>query len=195
MMAGRPREFDDELVIQAAMDAFWRNGFEATSAQALVESTGLGRGSLYAAFGNKENLYHEALRRYHRSSIEFHQAVFRQPGTVKDRLRILLEKGIELDFSEIERNGCMAIFSPLERAAKDKIVEDLSRSYIKELEALFVALFAAGMASGEFVAEREPEKMAKAFMCAYFGFRVFGRIVHEAEYQKHAIQSLISSIQ
>ena len=98
-MAGRPREFDDQLVIQAAMDAFWRNGFEATSAQELVESTGLGRGSLYAAFGNKENLYHEALRRYHSSSIEFHEAVFSQAGSVKDRLRSLLKKGIELDFS------------------------------------------------------------------------------------------------
>lgn len=194
-MAGRPREFDERLVIQAAMDAFWRNGFEATSAQELVESTGLGRGSLYAAFGNKENLYHEALRRYHRSSIEFHQDVFRQPGSVKDRLRILLEKGIELDFSETERNGCMAIFSPLERAAKDKTVENLSRSYIKELEALFVALFASGIASGEFDATRQPANTAKAFMCAYFGFRVFGRIVHEADYQQHAIQALIDSIQ
>jgi TetR/AcrR family transcriptional repressor of nem operon len=193
-MAGRPREFDDELVIQAAMDAFWRNGFEATSAQTLVESTGLGRGSLYAAFGNKENLYHEALRRYHRSSIEFHQEIFRQPGSVKDRLRVLLEKGIALDFSEIERNGCMAIFSPLERAAKDKTVEDLSRGYIKELEALFVALFAAGVASGEFEANCQPVPMAKAFMCAYFGFRVFGRIVHETEYQRQAISAIINSI-
>lgn len=194
-MAGRPREFDDELVIQAAMDAFWRNGFEATSAQALVESTGLGRGSLYAAFGNKENLYHEALRRYHASSIAFHQEVFRQSGSVKDRLRSLLEKGIELDFSEIERNGCMAIFSPLERAAKDKIVEALSRSYIKTLEALFVALFTEGIASGEFKANRQAEEIAKAFMCAYFGFRVFGRIVHEPEYQRQAISAIINSIE
>lgn len=193
-MAGRPREFDDQLVIQAAMDAFWRNGFEATSAQELVESTGLGRGSLYAAFGNKENLYHEALRRYHSSSIEFHEAVFSQAGSVKDRLRILLEKGIELDFSNIERNGCMAIFSPLERAAKDKTVEDLSRSYIKKLEAMFTRLFAAGIAAGEFQAERQPEVMAKAFMCAYFGFRVFGRIVHEPEYQRNAIEALIMNI-
>lgn len=194
-MAGRPREFDDQLVIQAAMDAFWRNGFEATSAQELVDSTGLGRGSLYAAFGSKENLYHEALRRYHRSSIEFHEEVFRQPGSVKDRLRILLEKGIELDFSDIERNGCMAIFSPLERAAKDKTVEGLSRSYIKELEGMFVALFSAGITTGEFERGRQVQSMAKAFMCAYFGFRVFGRIVHEPEYQQHAIEALIGSIQ
>lgn len=95
-MAGRPREFDDQLVIQAAMDAFWRNGFEATSAQELVDSTGLGRGSLYAAFGSKENLYHEALRRYHRSSIEFHEEVFRQPGSVKDRLEFCLKKALSL---------------------------------------------------------------------------------------------------
>ena len=60
----------------------------------------------------------------------------------------------------------MAIFSPRERAAKDKTVEDLSRGYIKELEALFVALFAAGIASGEFEANYQPEAMAKAFMCA-----------------------------
>jgi Bacterial regulatory proteins, tetR family. len=176
------------------MDAFWRNGFEATSAQELVESTGLGRGSLYGAFGNKENIYHEALRRYHSSSIEFHEAVFSQAGSVKDRLRILLEKGIEQDFSNIERNGCMAIFSPLERAAKDKTVEDLSRSYITKLETMFTKLFAAGIAAGEFQAERQPEVMARAFMCAYFGFRVFGRIVHKSEYQREAIEALMMNI-
>lgn len=193
-MAGRPREFDDDQVVQAAMDAFWRNGFEATSAQALVESTGLGRGSLYAAFGNKENLYHQALSRYHAFSIDFHKAIFAAGGTVKDRLRQLLEKGSEIDLSNIERNGCMAIFSSLERNAKDPTVEALSRAYITRLEGMFVTLFAEGIAAGEFSAERNAEAMAKAFMCGYFGIRVFGRMVHDENYLRHAIDALLNGL-
>ncbi|MBK0002698.1 TetR/AcrR family transcriptional regulator [Erwinia sp. S43] len=193
-MAGRPREFDDQQVIDAAMDAFWRDGYEATSAQALVESTGLGRGSLYAAFGNKEKLYHEALRRYHQNSIDFHQEIFARSGSVAERLRLLLQKGTEIDLSNVERNGCMAIFSPLERSAKDATVDRLSRHYIKQLEQMFALLFAQGITSGEFPADRDASVMAKSFMCGYFGFRVFGRIVHEADYQQQAIDALLRTI-
>ncbi|MEX0633668.1 TetR/AcrR family transcriptional regulator [Serratia ureilytica] len=46
------------------MDVFWTNGYEASSTQELCERTGLGRGSLYHAFGSKQNLYEQALRRY-----------------------------------------------------------------------------------------------------------------------------------
>ncbi|BFO10178.1 TetR/AcrR family transcriptional regulator [Serratia rubidaea] len=193
-MAGRPREFDDQEVIQAAREAFWQNGFEATSAQMLVECTGLGRGSLYAAFGSKEQLYHKALESYHQESIDFHQSIFSSAGTVKQRLHTLLQKGTEIDLGDVERNGCMAIFSPLERAAKDDRVQQLSRAYIKRLEGMFAALFQQGITSGEFPAHKDAAEMAMAFMCAYFGFRAFGRIVHQPDCQQRAIVALLNNL-
>jgi len=60
----RVKEFDLERVLDRAADAFWRLGYEATSIQDLEDATGLGRGSLYNAFGDKEGLFLAALERY-----------------------------------------------------------------------------------------------------------------------------------
>src|SRR3984957_21258566 len=66
MMAvvGRPREFDREAALQAAMLAFWRKGFAAASMNDLCDAMGIRSPSLYAAFGSKEALYLEAIERY-----------------------------------------------------------------------------------------------------------------------------------
>ena len=59
---GRPREFDEEAALEAAMDAFWAKGFEATSMTDLCNCTGLHKGSLYQAFGDKHTLFLKALK-------------------------------------------------------------------------------------------------------------------------------------
>lgn len=61
---GRPRQFDRESALHAAMLVFWRKGFLATSMNDLCDAMGIRSPSLYAAFGSKENLYIEAVRRY-----------------------------------------------------------------------------------------------------------------------------------
>lgn len=60
----RPREFDEEAVLDSALRTFWENGYEGTSVEDLVQSTGLGRASLYGAFGDKEQLFERVLTRY-----------------------------------------------------------------------------------------------------------------------------------
>lgn len=58
----RTKDFEPDDVADAAMQVFWRRGYAATSVQDLVDGTGLGRGSLYNAFGSKQGLYEAALR-------------------------------------------------------------------------------------------------------------------------------------
>src|SRR5690606_8821359 len=60
----RPRTFEEEQALEAAMRAFWRRGYEATSTQDLCAATGLGRSSVYNAFDSKRELFTRALRRY-----------------------------------------------------------------------------------------------------------------------------------
>src|ERR671919_2716556 len=64
MAMGRPREFDVDVALDRALDVFWRNGYEGTSIAELTEAMGINPPSLYAAFGNKENLFRKALDRY-----------------------------------------------------------------------------------------------------------------------------------
>jgi AcrR family transcriptional regulator len=63
-LAGRPRGFDREAALDAAMRLFWRHGYEGVSFQQLTAALGVAAPSLYAAFGNKAALYREALDRY-----------------------------------------------------------------------------------------------------------------------------------
>ncbi|HXU64478.1 MAG TPA: TetR/AcrR family transcriptional regulator [Polyangia bacterium] len=60
----RPREFDENQALDAALEAFWARGYDATSIEDLVTATGVGRASLYAAFGDKEHLFRRVLDRY-----------------------------------------------------------------------------------------------------------------------------------
>ena len=61
---GRPREFDEDTVLEAAMEAFWSKGYEATSLAELCTCMGLNKGSLYQAFGDKHTLFMRALKAY-----------------------------------------------------------------------------------------------------------------------------------
>ena len=60
----RPREFDRDAALRQAMESFWELGYEGTSTATLVERLGIGRSSLYAAFGSKDGLYVEAMDHY-----------------------------------------------------------------------------------------------------------------------------------
>ena len=71
MTAGRPREFDYEKALDQAMRVFWEKGYEGTSLPDLTQAMGINRPSLYASFGNKEELYKKALNRYAQTSAAF----------------------------------------------------------------------------------------------------------------------------
>ncbi|MDG1858569.1 MAG: TetR/AcrR family transcriptional regulator, partial [Emcibacteraceae bacterium] len=61
---GRPREFDKDKVLKIIMNLFWENGYEATSLSEITSATGLKKGSLYSAFGDKHAMYLSAIDHY-----------------------------------------------------------------------------------------------------------------------------------
>lgn len=85
---GRPRSFDEDAVLDAAMRAFWEHGYEGTSVATLEAATGLKAPSLYGAFGSKAALYQSALERY----ASEHGAVLRPDGPAREAIaEFLLE--------------------------------------------------------------------------------------------------------
>ncbi len=61
---GRPREFDESMVLEAVAEQFWSRGYAGTSMDAVAAATGLGKGSLYGAFGGKQELFHRIFDAY-----------------------------------------------------------------------------------------------------------------------------------
>lgn len=193
-MSGRPREFNDIAVIEAAMDVFWSHGYEGASAQVLVERTGLGRGSLYNAFGSKLGLYHEALEHYQQLGIQIQSRILCRPGPVKARLHELMLWGIDIDLDPVKRRGCMAQFAVLERSGTDPKVEQISRVYVARLEQVLCDLFAEGQASGELATRRPARTAARAFLSSYYGLRLLGRSMPERDFLIDTLEGILTSL-
>ncbi|KQL43509.1 TetR family transcriptional regulator [Brevibacillus choshinensis] len=193
-MSARPREFKDTTVIDAAMEVFWEHGFEGSSTEKLCERTGLGRGSLYNAFGSKHALYEKALERYQELGIEIQVEVLEQPGPVKDRLRALMEWGIDQDFHGEERRGCLAINAAIERGAKDSAVARLVGGHVGRLEQALCHVIAIGQRSGEITSKRPALELARSFLSSFYGLRVLGKVVEDRSVLEDVVEGTLAAL-
>src|ERR1700755_1152627 len=120
----RPRKFDEGDVVAAARDEFWTRGYAATSVEDLTAATGLGKGSLYGAFGDKHGLYLRALDDYIASSIDAVRSARRDPAfTAYDRLARHIRTQVKLLIADRDRRGCMMAKSAAELSGFDDAVE------------------------------------------------------------------------
>ncbi|WP_162826156.1 TetR/AcrR family transcriptional regulator [Burkholderia sp. IDO3] len=170
----RPREFDEDAVLDAVMDTFWRYGYEATSAQDLVQATGLGRGSLYAAYTNKDGLFEQAMLRYNRRSRE-NVDLLRGPGPVLDCLRTLLVGVVDDDLNAAGKRGCLATNTAIERASRDAHVAELVRENFRIMRAGIQEAIERGQATGEIDAAGHAEDLAWFVFNAMQGLRVLAK--------------------
>ncbi|WP_458756810.1 TetR/AcrR family transcriptional regulator [Afipia sp. TerB] len=108
MAMGRPREFDVDDALDRALHVFWRKGYEGASMNDLTESMGITRPSLYAAFGNKENLFRKALDRYVDGPGGYVQTALEQP-TVRGVVRHLLYGAANAVTDPCNPPGCLSV--------------------------------------------------------------------------------------
>lgn len=106
---GRPRAFIPSEVLDRVRAVFLAKGFAAASLDELAAASGLNRPSLYAAFGDKEQLYIATLRFYGARSIEGLDAILDGPGTIERRLGQVYKAAIELYTAPPHRPGCMIV--------------------------------------------------------------------------------------
>jgi AcrR family transcriptional regulator len=109
---GRPRTFDTEKSLDAAMMLFWRHGYEGTSLSALTRAMNINGPSLYNAFGDKESLFNKALDRYLQQKAVYLPTALREP-TVERVLKKLFEGAIDLAMNPKHPDGCMLVHGAL----------------------------------------------------------------------------------
>ena len=105
---GRPREFDIDVALEHALHLFWRKGYEGTSITDLTEAIGITKPSLYAAFGNKEELFRKALDRYVDGPAGYVQVALAKP-TAREVVEHLLYQAADAVTNPDNPPGCLAI--------------------------------------------------------------------------------------
>jgi len=107
MPGGRPRAFDADVALDRALEVFWRQGYEGTALSDLTEAMGINRPSLYAAFGNKEELFAKVIDRYVSGPGAFAAEALDRPR-VKDVIEGLIYGSIDLT-TRPQTPGCLSV--------------------------------------------------------------------------------------
>ena len=170
-VTGRPREFDRDAALKAAMLVFWRKGFAATSMNDLCDAMGIRSPSLYAAFGGKEALYLEAIEHYFET---FGSPVWDKLDGVTARASVenLLLAGTEiLPESRTTPPGCMAMLSAVGDEWPATIVEVVRKVRSEVLGRLRSRLETA-VAEGELPASTDTDGLSRFYLGVFQGMAV-----------------------
>ncbi|MBF6127296.1 TetR/AcrR family transcriptional regulator [Nocardia brasiliensis] len=169
----RPRQFDEERAVDAAMRAFWIAGYEATSTQALCEATGLGRSSIYNTFTSKRDLFERALRRYMTTKNATTFELLDSDLDAKAKMRALLWQVV--DAPEADPLGCLVVNSMVELAPHDaEVAATLREDQRRRLAALRDAL-ESGRRAGEIDNSKSADQLAHFMNATIAGMRVAAR--------------------
>jgi TetR/AcrR family transcriptional repressor of nem operon len=190
----RPRKFDETQALTAAMETFWRRGYEATSTRDLSDSTGLGQSSLYNVFGDKRALYLRALRRYYETYTAEQTALLDRPGPVKDRLRDLMVRAVDTDLSDPDASGCFSINASVEKADGDDDVREEVRRHFTTVEQALAGTIARGQRAGEISSERSAGTLARQVLSTYYGLRVLARIQKDRDALLSVVESTLDAL-
>ena len=170
---GRPRSFDREQALERAMHVFWRQGYEATSVSDLTRAMRINPPSLYAAFGDKEQLYLEALGRYQQRRVESMAKWFDEEPTAKAAVRRLLtEAARELARAGAPR-GSMLVFSAMQCSSEALQVKLAERR--AGVRALLKARIDRGLHEGELVRGTDTDALVDLYSAVFQGMSLQAR--------------------
>jgi TetR/AcrR family transcriptional repressor of nem operon len=189
----RPREFDEGVVLDAAVGCFWARGYDATSVKDLVERTGLTAASLYNAYGDKRGIFRTALDHYIESSIG---ARIRRCETLspRDAIRSFFHDILRRSLSDRERKGCMLVNSALEMAPHDPEFREAIAETLKRIESFFRTCVEEGQADGTVRSSCPAVGLAQHLLSVLMGVRVLARVRPERTLLEGAIDTALRSL-
>jgi TetR/AcrR family transcriptional repressor of nem operon len=170
----RPREFEESIVLDAAVRQFWQYGYEATSVRDLADCMNITGASLYNAFGDKRSLYKLSLDHYLETVRERIKRL-EEGFPPRQAIVAFLEEIIARSLSDKLRCGCMLVNAALEVAPHDSECQRIVAKTLVQIEAFFFRCAVAGQKDGTIMKSQSPEDLAKMLLAILLGIRVLAR--------------------
>lgn len=191
-MSGR-KQFDETEVLNAAMTAFWRNGYEATSVSDLEEATGLNKSSLYNAYGSKEELYTRCLDRF---------AELYSSNLVAQLENEDFRAGIEgffdmlvgrLESKEVPK-GCLATMAAMEVGGGDSVAATRIQNGLEQMREAFVARCRRAVDDGQLPRDTDVQAMGAMILAMTRGIAVLNRGHPDPELGRAAVRGMLATL-
>lgn len=168
---GRPREFCTDSALAAALRVFWSKGYDGASMADLTEAMGITKPSLYAAFGNKEALFHKALDLYEAEKLEYTRAALRQPTARKVAERYL-RGALDAQTGASEPHGCLGVISSVACGAEAEPIKAAVVARRASSQAALVERFREAQGQGELPTHMSPEGLTSFLLALLQGMAV-----------------------
>ncbi len=189
----RPKSFDEDAVLDRAVQLFRERGYEGTSMADLETHLRLGRQSLYNTFGDKRDLYLKALERYQRQSADQTLAVLRESGAGLEAVRRWLEANVATLTAPGMRAGCLVVNSMVERSGDGPTAASCAGARERMAAALRAALERA-RSRGEISADRDLDGLAALCVAHVYGLAVLARAGASAAELRAASEALLAGL-
>ena len=171
----RTKEFDRDDVLKKAMNLFWKKGYHATSIQDLVDHLGINRGSIYATFDGKDELYQEAVTLYRTQNAVALKEFLLEYLSVKTGIRALMHRNLDQVKCDSEKKGCFIVnctteYIPTHTDAVN-IVEENRSAFLKTV----TAYIQSGIDSGEVTSSSSAHSLANLVYTFFSGMMVVSK--------------------
>lgn len=172
--------------MRRAMELFWVQGFEATSVRDLSQHLGIGQGSLYAAFGDKDGLYRAALEHYRMTLAAEALRSLEEGADARSAIREMLVERIRIAAGDGGR-GCLAVNAVCERLPQDSATRRTVRDMQDATRDALAEVLRVASTRGEIAVRRDPETLAAFLVTFLNGLLVTSKITPDAR----ALESLV----
>ena len=167
---GRPREFDTELALGAALRVFWAKGYEGASLSDLTDEMGITRPSLYAAFGNKETLFRQALDLYERDKLTYIGDAIEAPTARAVAERLLMGSVDAATTGDCK--GCMGVIASVACQSVEPSIRDDVNARAESSRRAIIARMQQAIDAGEFRVATEAEAITRYLLAIMQGISV-----------------------
>lgn len=166
----RPKEFDVDSAVEAAVEVFRAHGFEGTSAQMLVDTMGIGRQSLYDTFGDKWGLYLAAVRLYCQKEVRAHCEVLASGEKAIDGIRAMFDRVVD-----DAGRGCLGLSSTVEFGCARPDLAKIRDASAGALARAMRDTLVNGQRQGDVSAELGPDDLATFLITTIASIRLAAR--------------------
>jgi AcrR family transcriptional regulator len=172
---GRPLSFDREIALERAMLVFWRYGYEAASLHELTTAMGITPPSLYAAFGDKEHLFLEAVERYSAKNCDALDCLFAQAPTARDAIERLLQSTAVEHTCPSHPPGCLVATAATNCSASAEHVQDAMTQRRSDVETKVRERIERGISDGDLAADTDAAALAVFYITVIHGMSTQAR--------------------
>lgn len=191
----RPREFDREVVLDRAMQTFWRYGYEGTSIQDLVKAMGINRGSLYDTFGDKHALFLEAIAHYEETIVNQAISCLEAPSASRQTIIHFFYDLVDLVITDRERRGCLMTNTAIELCPHDEAAATRIARNFQRLEKAFTTALTRAKDKGELSSKHDLKALASYLCCTLQGLRVLSKVNPDRQLLKQITEVAISVLE